>query len=212
MAKLSPWSSPFRRSAQHILCLIIARSGSVSDVRQTLAEMPTYHAAIKGHYGQAMTVERAKLNWVEALLVARLGANGRAAELLERARRVFLKLEMPQEIAALTADLVILEHEDRDRVRRWVRTISRPSPDDGIGFSPEIKEGLQAIWESTRATGIRDPIKPEERSAQGRKILTAALDLRSLFDGDESIPFNLLPIAQGGVPEPEPPDLPPIGF
>lgn len=143
LAMLSPTEWPqYHAAALHSLTLILSR-GSDDDARQALANLAEVKELYKGKRG--LTAERAKLRWVEGLLCARIGWEARATDHLERARNNLIKLEMPQEVAAITADLALLAHPVRNDVRAVVRDIARLDLDFG-----HLKKSLAALWESTR--------------------------------------------------------------
>ncbi len=145
---------------------------------------------------------------MEGLLYQRLGANNRARQLLEQARKYFIKLQMPQEIAAITADLALIVVDSRDEVREVVRPVNRLAQAKEILFPPSIVEGLQRVWESTRTKNPWEGSTAALRSRRSRTILEAVHELRQLFEDNKAIPALLLPIPPGE----ELADASPIGF
>ena len=190
---LSPQSSAhFRRAALYLISLSLAHDGQSTDLRKALSDLARIQKSLRGQYGSSQTAERAIVKWTEALLYQRLGSGNRARALLEKARQAFIRLEMPQEIAAVTADLALVARGDVEEVRQAVRPIGELARDGKIHFPPEITRGLHALWQSTRTTGRRGQTSLEHQAARHQSVLEAIQDLRRLFEDHHGVPVLLL--------------------
>ena len=186
LTKLEPdISAHFHAAALHNMCLALAY-GSQEDARRALGAFSTIRELYRGKRG--LTVERARMRWVEALLCHRVGLSGKAEGLLRRARGAFIRLEMPLEIGAITADLAFVEYPSRRSIRELARETLELEILKGEAFFGEVK----AVWESTKTenpfvTGDPDGV-----------ILSAVRALRNAIDAS-SIPSFFLdgPPAEG---------------
>lgn len=93
--------------------------GKMVDAETALKKLKKVTPLFKGLRG--FSAERAKLRWLEGLIMMQLGCDQRAEGLLRTARAALIELKMPQEVAAITADLALFCHTDRRAVRSLAR-------------------------------------------------------------------------------------------
>ncbi|MCP4545742.1 MAG: hypothetical protein GY835_04650 [bacterium] len=83
--------------------------------------IPKLRLHLRGARG--LTVERAKLKWLEGNLSAGVGWGARAENLLETARGQLVELGLKHDIAAITADLARVRWPERRGIRAVCRAV-----------------------------------------------------------------------------------------
>ena len=169
---LSPLDSQrFYQTALFNLATALSR-GTIAEVERAAMTMREVRQHFRGVRG--LTVERAKLTWLEGMVLYRLGCDHRAEKLLLQARDALRKLKMPQEIAAITADLARIAHPDRLSIRRLTEDIHA----DAAQMEPGLRQHLASLYRTTRTSGL----------AAEAEMLTAIQGLRDAATGPNVAP------------------------
>lgn len=145
-----------------------------------------------------LSAERARFDWTFAILLWRLGQQGRRTyQLLTSARDRFVALamtkesEMAQDAAAVTADLAWLSDFDRREIRRLLRSLT-PLREY---FKEEVLHALNALYNATRvkvgtSDEIRNAILRLREQATGPGIVPSVLTLMSGPTLDDASPIG----------------------
>lgn len=193
LTMISPKESQQYHSAALNSLTIVLASGGRRDFIRALAIFPRVARLFKGKRG--VSAERAKVKWVEGSLSARAHLTGRASYLLFASWNALIRLELPMEIAAITADLAHLHYPDRRAIRDIGKRVAKLNL-----FEEPLKSAVRRLHDSTRTDN------PFLEGDQDGKIRASIINLRELASGD-AIPA---PLFEFNV-EPEE-SLEPIGF
>lgn len=96
---------------------------------------------------QARSAERAKLDWLTAMVRYELRSMKlyRVCEYLKRAQQDFIELGMPQEAVAVTADLARLSFPDQNQIREYISNME----DRLSHISSELRQRLREVVAAT---------------------------------------------------------------
>ena len=192
LQKIDPSVSPsFHAAALHNLTCALTH-GSQADALKAFSMLPKVEAAFDGL--RSRTLERAKLKWVKGLLSIRIGYEGKGEKHLRSARKMLIRLELPAEVAAITADLAVVAHPERQVIRGLFRETLRLGLDWG-----KLRAHLEAAWDSTSTSNPFIENDPDGAIMQSIKALREAVKV-------DGIPKQFLGFH---LPEPE---GDPIGF
>ncbi len=111
----------FRMASYHTLSYLLSRSSKLVDFGRAVALIPKIQEHLKGVDG--LSVERAKLKWLQGNLCAKVGWFGIAERYLETARNQLVKLKLKHDIAAVTADLATAKVSDRAGIKAACRAV-----------------------------------------------------------------------------------------
>lgn len=193
LVKISPIYSPRFHIAALLNMTVYMAKGTQPEALRALEILPRveqYYERIRG-----LAVERAKLLWVKGLLSARVGFTAKAEKHLNASWRMLVRLELPEEVAAITADMALIAHPHRRMIREAIRESVRL----GLGWRKEIQERLDTLWEATKH---ENPFVVDDPDGE---ILGAIKALR------EAVTVQTVPIQFLGFQMPEN-DPAPIGF
>lgn len=177
LSLLSPMASLFHSVALKNLTVYLAH-GTQDDALRALEMMPEVEAAFEGIRDH--TLERAKLKWVKGLLAIRVGYQGKGVQHLRSARNMLIRLGLPDEVAAITADLAVANHPERQAIRDLFRETLRLELAWG-----DLYGHLDAVW---RSTSTENPFLVDDPDGE---IMESIKDLREAIDVD-GIPRQFL--------------------
>ncbi|MCP4549227.1 MAG: hypothetical protein GY835_22465, partial [bacterium] len=177
LTMISPKDSQEYHSAALNSLTIVLASGGRRDFLHALTIFPRVARLFKGKRG--VSAERAKVRWVEGSLSARIHLTGRAINLLSASWNALIRLKLPIEIAAITADLAYLHYPDRRAIRNIGKRVAKLDR-----FEETLKSAVRRLHDSTRTAN------PFLEGDQDGKIRAAIVNLRELAAGN-AIPAPL---------------------
>lgn len=146
---LSPAESDmYYTAALHNITLALAK-GSSQQVTEALSRLQKVKKALKGK--PDLHLLRVKLRWTEGLLFLRQDQYLRGRRRLESVKDALLKLGLPAEVAAITADLASTYHPNFRGLKQVVENTLRRQP-----FEPDISSLFQKVIAA--ATAERDSV------------------------------------------------------
>ncbi|NJL30045.1 MAG: hypothetical protein HC897_20200 [Thermoanaerobaculia bacterium] len=141
---LSPSDSEIYYTASLYNITLALAKGSNQHVAAALAHLSKLKKSFKGQPG--IHLIRLKLRWVEGLLYLRQGHYLRGRRRLESVKEGLLKLGLPLEVAAITADLATAYHPNFRGIQRVAETAVRRQP-----FEPAISDLFQKVMAAAKA-------------------------------------------------------------
>lgn len=141
---LSPTESEiFYTATLYNITLALAK-GSDQQVTEALSRLENLKKGLKGK--PDIHLVRVKLRWTEGLLYLRQGQYLRGRRRLENVKDALLKLGLPLEVAAITADLATAYHPNYRSIQRVAETTLRRQP-----FEPAISSLFQNVIAAAKA-------------------------------------------------------------